>query len=96
MTVFVLRLERTGNGKDAESYGLKSSDGFGLLSSSGSFAELRMTAGTGNGKDNSRVTAGADNGKGNSRVTAGADNGKGNSRSLTDDKQRNGQRQGQK
>jgi hypothetical protein len=42
-----------------------------------------MTAGTGNGKDNSRVTAGADNGKGNSR-------------SLTDDKQRNGQRQGQK
>jgi len=43
---FVLKLERTGNGQGAEWYGLRGSDGFGGLNSSGSFAALRMTTGT--------------------------------------------------
>jgi hypothetical protein len=40
----------TGNYRYGEGYGLKGTNDFGWLSSSGSFAALRMTAGTGNGK----------------------------------------------
>ncbi|SRR5260370_500034 len=39
--------KRTGKGKGVEGYGLKGTDGVGSLSSSGSFAALRMTARTG-------------------------------------------------
>ena len=61
-----MRLERTDNGKDVEGYGLKGTDGFGLLSSSGSFAALRMTAGTGNSR-NGQQQEWATAGMGNSR-----------------------------
>src|SRR5260370_1420092 len=39
--------EEKRTGKSVEGYGLKGTDGFGSLSSSGSFAALRMTARTG-------------------------------------------------
>jgi hypothetical protein len=47
-------------------YGLKGRDGFGALSSSGSFAALRMTAGTNNGKNNNGKN---NNGKNNNGRT---------------------------
>src|SRR5882757_4666263 len=80
-----------------EGYRLKGANGFGPLNSSGSFAALRMTAGTGNIEDRQpqgHATARTDNSKDvqwRGRATAriggrgigdgGTDNGNGNSNS---------------
>jgi hypothetical protein len=48
---FVFCVGEQATAKRAQEYGLKGIDGLGLLSSSGFFASLRMTAGTNNGED---------------------------------------------
>jgi hypothetical protein len=44
-------VRRKATAKRGQEHGLKDMDGLGLLSSAGSFASLRMTAGTNNGED---------------------------------------------